>query len=283
MAARSYARMCKYASIVPRSSLGRDLTIMITPAQESAAQFLYAARKRRTPGARIPEEFRPADVADALAIQRRVAALVAAPIGGWKCSVPSEPRPVLAAPIFSPTIRTASPYPVIGSGGTARIEPEIAFVLARDLPPRATPYAEDEIRGALREARFVLEIMGPRYADPAAVTFPELLADSVANQGLFVGPVVADAFRRPLEAFPVTVRTPAGVFATRDGKHPDVHPLRPLYWLANYLAALGDPLRAGQIVTTGSYCGVIDVPLGESLTFEYGDLGRLEVTLARAP
>jgi 2-keto-4-pentenoate hydratase len=255
---------------------------MITPAQESAAQFLYAARNRRAPGARIPEEYRPADVADALAIQRRVTALVAAPIGGWKCSVPSEPRPVLAAPIFASTIRTASPYPVIGSGGTAKVEPEIAFVLARDLPARATPYGNDEIRDALREARFVLEILGPRYADPAAITFPELLADSVANQGLFVGPVVADAFSRPLEAFPITVRTPAGVFATYDGKHPDVHPLRPLYWLANYLAALGDPLRAGQVVTTGSYCGAVDVPLGEPLTFEYGDLGTLEVTLARA-
>lgn len=256
--------------------------MMPSPAHEAAAQFLFAARNRRTPGPRIPAEARPADVADALAIQKRVGELVGQPVGGWKCSVPSEPRPVLAAPIFAPTIIASSPYPVIGSGGTAKVEPEIAFVLARDLPARATPYREDEIRAALREARFVLEIMGPRYADPAAVSFPELLADGVANQGLFVGPVVPDAFDRPLEAFPITVRTGSGVLATRDGKHPDVHPLRPLYWLANYLAERGDYLRAGQIVTTGSYCGVIDAPLGEPLTFGYGDLGTLAVTLTRA-
>jgi 2-keto-4-pentenoate hydratase len=79
------------------------------------------------------------------------------------------------------------------------------------------------------------------------------------------------------------VSTPAGVLMTRDGKHPDGHPLRPLYWLINYLAERGEPLRAGQIVTTGSYAGVLEVPLDTPLTFKYGDFGSLSLTLARAP
>ncbi|MCC7326819.1 MAG: hypothetical protein IT521_08465 [Burkholderiales bacterium] len=100
----------------------------------------------------------------------------------------------------------------------------------------------------LREAHLVLEIIDPPYVDPDAVTFPELLADGVVNQGLFVGSVIAEAFSRPLEMLPFTVRTAAGVlFATRDGKHPDFHPFHPLYWLANYLTELGDPLRAGVL------------------------------------
>jgi hypothetical protein len=51
--------------------------------------------------------------------------------------------------------------------------------------------------------------------------------------------------------------------------------LRPLYWLANYLAMGGTPLRAGMIVTTGSYCGAVNVPIDTPLTFAYGDLGTL--------
>ncbi len=111
----------------------------------------------------------------------------------------------------------------------------------------------------MREARFVLELIGPRYADPAAVDFPELLADSIANQGLFVGPGAGRRRSRGhLEDVPAHgARAAARRSSTRDGKHPDGHPLRPLYWLANYLAEKRDaPLRAGQIVTTGSYCGV---------------------------
>jgi 2-keto-4-pentenoate hydratase len=143
---------------------------MPTPAQEAAAQFLLAARKSGKPGPRIPADIRPADVADALAVQRRVGELIGQPVGGWKCSVPTEPRPIACAAIFAPTIVRHSPCPVITSANTAKIEPEIAFVLDTRSPRARRPY-DEEVRGALREARFVLELMGSRYADPSATSF----------------------------------------------------------------------------------------------------------------
>ncbi|MFO1415197.1 MAG: fumarylacetoacetate hydrolase family protein [Burkholderiales bacterium] len=256
---------------------------MPTPAQEAAAQFLLAARRSRTPGPRLPEDLRPADTEAGLAIQARVAGLAGQPIGGWKCSAPTEPRPVALAPIFAPAIRRASPCPLLPMHGQARIEPEIAFVMGRDLPQRATPYGEDEVRAAIGEVRFVLELIGSRYADPAAATFPELLADSISNEGLFIGPVVPGGLANALEAFPITVRSGGATLATREGKHPDGHPFKPLLWLANYLAGTrGLPLRAGDVVTTGSYCGVLDVPYDTPLTFGYGNLGTLDVRFERA-
>jgi len=255
---------------------------MANPNHESAAQFLLAARTRGTPGQRIPAEFRPTDTDGGLAIQARMTALLGQPVGGYKCSLPSAPRPVLLAPIFAPTIAHASPCPVRAIGATVRIEPEIAFVIARDLLPRASPYTESEIRNAIKEARLVLEILGSRYSDPDSATFPEMLADGLANQGLLVGPVVADPWDRELESLRIVIDSPAGVLATHEGKHADGHPLRPLYWLANYLAMGGTPLRAGMIVTTGSYCGAVDVPIDTPLTFAYGDVGTLSATLTRA-
>src|SRR5690242_7122844 len=121
---------------------------------ESAAQFLLAARRRGTPGTRIPEAARPATVADALRIQARVTALLGQAIGGYKCSLPTDAKPETLAPIFAPSIAWSSPYAVAGTGGTARVEPEIAFLLGRDLPPRATPYRDEEVRDAIKEARF---------------------------------------------------------------------------------------------------------------------------------
>ncbi len=70
---------------------------MANPNHESAAQFLLAARKRGTPGQRIPAEFRPTDTDDGLAIQARMTALLGQPVGGYKCSLPSAPRPVSPA------------------------------------------------------------------------------------------------------------------------------------------------------------------------------------------
>jgi 2-keto-4-pentenoate hydratase len=125
----------------------------------------------------------------------------------------------------------------------------------------------------------VLELLDSRYADPAAVTFPELLADQVSNQGLFVGPILPDAFSRRLEQFPIAIEGPVGALHRREGRHPDGHPLRPLVWLANFLAARSEVggLKAGETVTTGSYGGALEVPVATPLSVQFGDLGRLAV------
>ncbi|HEX4523938.1 MAG TPA: 2-keto-4-pentenoate hydratase [Casimicrobiaceae bacterium] len=253
---------------------------------DAAARQLVAARTARQPGARLPASCRPADADQGLAIQRRVGEILDLEIGGWKCSVPTPERKIAAAPIFAPTIISVAPCPIVPIAGKARVEPEIAFVLARDLPARATPYDEADVRAAIGEARLVLELMGPRYVDLAAVTFPELLADSIANQGLFVGPVLSNPHGLPLESFAIVIDGADGTLVTREGRHPDGHPLRPLYWLANFLAAggygEGVSLKAGQVVTTGSYCGLVDVPLETALVVRYGDLGTLDVQFSAA-
>ncbi len=256
---------------------------MDTTARDSAAQFYIDARRRGTPGPRLPADLRPKTFDDALAIQLRVNDLLGMPIGGYKCSLPAEGRPLWFAPIFAPTLRRESPCPVATANAMAPIEPEIAFVIGRDLPARSTPYSEADVRAAVKEARFVLEIIGSRYSEygTPALTPIENLAEGIANQGLFVGPVLSSPWERKLEAIPLTLATPDGVFATRDGKHPDGHPFRPLVWLANQLASIGRPLREGMIVTTGSYCGIVEAPFGKPVTVTYGDLGSLTATLER--
>ncbi|MEO8305441.1 MAG: 2-keto-4-pentenoate hydratase [Betaproteobacteria bacterium] len=255
---------------------------MTTPQQETAAQFLASARRAGRAGPRIAGADRPTDLESALVIQRRIRELLGQEVGGWKCSVPSDARPILAAPIFASTIVRRSPCTVVASGATVKIEPEVAFVLGRDLPQRAHPYSEGEIRDAIAETRLVLELIGSRYADPGAATWAELMADSVQNQGLFVGPAISTRPDSALEAILITVSGPAGTLLTHEGRHGDGHPLRPLYWLANFLAGRGEGLRAGNIVTTGSYAGAIDVPLSQPLNIAFGDLGAIAIELQRA-
>jgi hypothetical protein len=71
--------------------------------------------------------------------------------------------------------------------------------------------------------------------------------------------------------------TEPGALFVRDGSHPDGHPLRPLLWLANHLAAQGTGLSAGDVVTTGSYCGMLDVPLDTPLVVGFSDFARLSI------
>ena len=243
-----------------------------------AARDLASRRRDGRLGPALPPDARPVDAEAAFALQCRVVELLADPIGGWKCALPTAER-MIVAPLFAAAIRTTSPCALRVRGNTAPIEPEIAFVMGRDLPPRAAPYTEGEVRAAIAETRLALEFLGNRYAAPAEVTPFEMLADCANNQGLFKGRAVANGLSRPLSDIALTIAGPYGIIATFDGHHPDGDPIRPLVWLANFLGRHAMPLRSGQIVTTGSYAGAIDVPLDQPLTVTFGALGSIDVHL----
>ena len=252
----------------------------MTPLQiEQAAQHLVATRRTRRPGARLPESCRPIELLDGIAIQRRVQALLDVATGGWKCSLPTPERAIACAPIFAASICRDSPCAVVAHGRTVKIEPEIAFMLGRDLAPRERAYSESEVRAAIAETRLVLELLDSRYADPASASFAEILADQINNQGLFVGPALVRGLDAPLEGFAVAVDASARRLHACEGHHPDGHPLRPLVWLASYLARHESGLAAGTIVTTGSYAGALEVPLATPLSVRFGELGTISVTL----
>ena len=238
---------------------------------DAAAGYLADARHARKPGPRLPEECRPQDIESALAIQQRVTELLGYAVGAWKCGSP-PPGKVFAAPIYAPDIFTASPCSILPSAGVALVEPEIAFRLGRDLPPRGRPYEEAEVRDAIAETLLVLEVMGCRYAQPETAEFPEMLADCLSNQGLYLGPQA-----RPLPAFRITTGGHETAVQNLDGRHPVGDPHIPLYWLANFLAAQGQGLTAGQLVTTGSYAGVLEVPLDCPFRIRFGELGTIKV------
>lgn len=203
-------------------------------------------------------------------------AILAADTGAWKCGTPAEGR-VVAAPVHAGSVFHASPCAVADSGGRVRIEPELAFVLARDLPPRDLPYAPADVDAAIGGARLALELIRSRYDDPATVPFPEHLADGLLNQGLFLGPEIDLALARAAAAFPIEVRAEGEETVSMKGRHPDGNPLLPLYWLAEFLRRRGRGLRAGEAVITGSYVPSFEVPAGREITLCFGDLGTLAI------
>jgi 2-keto-4-pentenoate hydratase len=247
---------------------------------DAAATELARRRRDNVAGPRLAEADRPRDFAEAFALQRRAVALVGLPIAGWKASVPAAGDRLFLAPIPAPMMhRSGDTIPLRSRAGIAQIEPEVAFVMKRDLGAREAPYSESEIRDAIGQAHFVVELLGTRYDDPASVPPQEVVADSANNQGLVIGPVIDNAFGRPIARFPVKVSSAGRTLHEKDGAHADGDPLKPLYWLANFLRGADDHLRAGQIVTTGSYAGAIDVPIDVPLTVTLGEAGSIDMHL----
>lgn len=242
---------------------------------QSAADILAARYRQGSAGPRLPESCRPDGLDAALAIQEKTTGTLGARIGGWKCGTPG-PGKLVSAPIYADRLWRTSPCGIGLEGDTVRIEPELAFILARDLPPRATPYSADDIAEAVGAVHLALEIIGSRFARPGEVPFVEHLADRLLNHGLFIGPEV-DA-GAACAAVDLDIEVAAGERVTHfDGQHPDRDPLLPLLWLANFQGERGRGLKAGEAVITGTYVPSFEVPRGQDVAVSFGSLGRLRV------
>lgn len=252
----------------------------------AAASMLVERRISSSQGDRLPETCRPTDIEQALAIQSAVTELwcerMDDSIGAWKCSLPS-PNKIVVAPIYTRTIDSIPPVALWPKGQRARVEPELAFFLGVDLPARAEPYLPEEVDKAISRTHLALELINSRYQAPATCEFPEMLADALVNQGLFIGPPVDAETARNASEFAITVNCGNGECSEHQGKHPNGYPRAPLYWLVEFLRQRGQGLLAGQAIITGSYAGVIEVPLNCDLIIDYAGLGKLSASFrARA-
>lgn len=247
-------------------------------AATTAASILSARRRSGEQGPRLPESCRPADLDAALAIQAAVTSQLGDRIAAWKCGLPAAGRVVLA-PIYAGTVHNDSSArcALWVRAGQARVEPELAFILGRELPVRESPYTPAEIDAAIARTHLALELIDSRYDDAAELSFTDNLADGLLNQGLFIGPEVDGAAARATSAMPLRITSAAGAASQLAGRHPNDDPRTPLYWLAEYLRSTGRGLQAGQAVITGSYAGCIDLPPEQEIAIRYGDLGTLTV------
>jgi 2-keto-4-pentenoate hydratase len=126
-----------------------------------------------------------------------------------------------------------------------KAEAEIAFVLGRDLPSPGITFAE-----AVRAVEFalpVIEVVGSRIAG-WDINIVDTIADNASASFVVLG-----GAPRKLTDFDPRL---CGMVLERRGEPVSVgagaaclgHPVNALVWLANTLAALGEPLAAGDIV-----------------------------------
>lgn len=265
---------------------------------QTAAHALATRRLTGRVGGALPAPCRPTTLGDALAVQEAVSAELAQRTGervvGWKCGLPGADTWVLA-PLYASTLYRGDDgaqdgsrqppvgWPVWAQQGQVKVEPELAFVLGRDLPPRAQPYDAEEVAGAIASAHLALELIDNRYDEQASLHFADRLADGLVNQGLWLGPAIDVASARAAQALDIEMSADGQPLCAQPGAHPAGEPLRPLCWLSEFLRGRGQGLRAGQVVITGSYAGAPWVPVGPTLQVRFGHLGTVKLRFQTRP
>lgn len=226
---------------------------------------------------------RPRDLAEAFRVQDAVAARLGWAVGGWKVGASSPSGPINCARMYRRAMVDGATRPAVVAGGDyplRLIEAEVAFSFAHDLPPRATPYDEADVAAAIAGCHPAIELLASRFADPDAVEPLTALADDNSHGGFIHGPARADWRGIDLTAQRLVVTVgdaPAFDFV---GANPAGPAMRLLLWLANEGSARAGGLKAGDIVTTGSWIGKHPVPADTPVTARFADLGEVGVTFS---
>ncbi len=243
-----------------------------------AARLLLDARTSGQRIAGLPEDARPASEAESYAIQdAQMRAL--GPTGGWKVGARTPDSEPTCGPLPASLVLRSPQRFAAGRFPLHLVEAEIGFTLARDLPPRSSPYVEADVLAALATVHATIEVLDSRYTDLRAVPQPSLLADFLSNGALVVGPgrngdLRIDQTRTRLQVFCNDAPT---LDVTGGNTAGDV--FRLLVWLANHAARRNGGLRAGTVITTGSCIGGYAVPPGTRVRAVFDGIPAVEATV----
>ena len=235
---------------------------------------LVAAHRGAAIGATISGP--PADYAAAMRIQHDVARTLQATIAGWKLGFSPDGVPV-AAPLFASLVQ-ASPGRATQRARGVIIEIELAFRLARDLPPKA--YTRDEVLAAVDEALIGIELVAGRFGEPPAVPYAAFLADNVGNAGYVTGASTRGFRALDLTMLPVRFSIGGAALEEKRGGHPQDDPVEPLRAYASQPIDMLGGLRKGQIVTTGSITKPLRVESAARIAASLEGVGSVELVIA---
>jgi 2-keto-4-pentenoate hydratase len=232
----------------------------------------------------LEASLRPRDRAEGYAIQAAIEHGAAGNLFGWKIAATSEAGQKhinvdgpMAGRILSET--------VIADGGTASMagnemrvgEPEFAFRMAADLPPRSQPYTVQQVLDAVGTLHPAIEIPDSRFSDFVSAGAAQIIADNACAHLFVLGAPTASNWR----ALDLVEQRP--VITLRDkqfighGKNVLGDPRIALTWLANEVRQLGVTLRAGQIVTTGTCHPPLPIQSGDLFAADFGSIGKVSV------
>jgi 2-oxo-3-hexenedioate decarboxylase len=156
-----------------------------------------------------------------------------------------------------------------------RIEPEIVFVMARDLEGPGVSAAQ-----AISAVDLVLggaEVIDSRYRD-FKFTLPDVVADNASSGAFVTGPVAMPADGLDLAMEAVLVEVDGAIVDSATGAAVQGHPAEALALAVNDLGRRGKRLEAGWLVLTGGMTDAVFAPPGASIACHFTTLGSVHLS-----
>ncbi len=159
-----------------------------------------------------------------------------------------------------------------------RVEPEVAFVLAKPLKGPGLNVAE--VAAAVDFALPAIELIDSRIRD-WKIGFLDTVADNASSAGVILGSTPVSVRGIDLRRSGCVLYRNGEVVGTGAGGAVLGSPLSSLTWLANTLGARGVTLEAGHVVLPGSITASVPVSPGDTFTAVFAGLGSVTARFAK--
>jgi len=155
-----------------------------------------------------------------------------------------------------------------------KIEPEIAFILDRDLKgPGVTPI---QVMAAARFVVPALEIIDSRI-EGWKIKLCDTIADNASSARVVLGGPPRRVDQVDLKLIGMVMEKNGQVVQTGAGAAVLGHPANAVAWLANAIGEFGVALQAGEIVMPGALTAAVDVAAGDLVRASFDGLGSVSV------
>ncbi len=245
-----------------------------------ARRFADARRDRtRVPLADLSGSVTTADEAYDIqeAVAREFGWFAQHPPTAWKTGAPDRAAIPIAAPIppvllrGSPAVFVASEFHRIG------IEAEIALRFSANVYPDQVAARGFDWTKVVGEMLVGIEIVDSRIDEPAHAPALLKLADFQQNGAYVVGTSVPCTGAIDWAVQRARVLRNGVVVADTRGGHPLGDPTWLLPWFVGHVAARGGTIRAGDLVTLGTWAGIVPAAAGERIDVEFDGIGHARV------
>ena len=160
------------------------------------------------------------------------------------------------------------------------VEAEIGLLIGNDIVATAIPPESEALVHSIEEIIPCIEIADSRHVDYLACPPAAVLADLAFAGAWIRGRSVKDWKQFDLSALEVRLLANGQEVRTGVGSRASGNPIDALRAMVADLGRSGQALRAGQIVSTGTYTLPYPVKAGESLLADFGPLGVVEVAFS---
>jgi len=156
-----------------------------------------------------------------------------------------------------------------------RVEPEIAFVLSREL--RGPGITREDVISATEYVTPALEIIDTRLHD-WKITLADTIADNASSARVVLSSQRTSPRAHDLAVIAMTLAKNGAKVEEGVGAAVLGHPAEPVAWLANKLSEFGQTLDAGSVIIPGALCRAVEVAAGDSIIARFGALGSVSIT-----